>query len=123
MTATSHPGRARASLVQTSLQSVISRLAKYKHAAETAIPTLKRNALRRPASSRPAAGRAALSPARRWDESASSTARPCTRPETCHRARGAGGQEEPGESLPGGVEAQPEAEHQQHEADGRPEAR
>src|SRR5689334_12204413 len=107
ITAATQNGCAPTSTAPTCVQSV-PLVAKYRQASETAMPAIRRSALRR-GSSR-ASDRAALSLAFRRDESVFSVRAAAQIEEPRAPRHGAGRQEQPREPLPVGIE--PEAEPQ-----------
>src|SRR5438552_12453128 len=117
VTATIHSGRAATSTAPTRVQSV-PRVAKKRQATETAIPAVRRSALRRRFLPRPS-GRVALSPGGRRDESAAGHLAP-ERPQT----RAAGDRAEPEQRarhpLPLAVEPEPEPEHEEEKPERAP---
>src|SRR5207244_1506168 len=117
VTATIHSGRAATSTAPTRVQSV-PRVAKKRQASETAIPAVRRSALRRRFLPGPS-GRRALSPARRRDESAARRLPP-ERPQARARGDRAAHEQRGGQPLPLAVEPEPEPEHEHQEAERAP---
>src|SRR5439155_179127 len=94
------------------------RVAKKRQASETAIPAVRRSALRRRFLPGPS-GRRALSPARRRDESAARRLPP-ERPQARARGDRAAHEQRGGQPLPLAVEPEPEPEHEHQEAERAP---
>src|SRR5581483_1170464 len=114
-TARTHPGRARDRTSSTPDQSV-PRVAKYRQANETAMPTAERSAVRRRVPPATRSGPAALFPGTPRDERLGVETRPAERPEARGRDRSARQNEQPRGPLPRRIEAEPETQDEEQEA-------